>query len=609
MSDLDINDSVLAQLRSAADIVEVVGDHTRLKKAGRSWKGLCPFHNERTPSFTVDRDKGLYHCFGCGAGGDVIHFVRQIDRLDFPEAVESLAERFGVSIPRRARRGPGEDRREKLMEALAAAAPFYAAELSRPRNPASNYLAGRGVSEELARRLGLGYAPAGWDSLSRALEGAFPEVVLVEAGLLQPRAESKGAYDRFRDRLIFVVRDDRGRPVGFGGRALSAESEPKYLNSPESPIFQKKRLLYGLSEARDAIRRKDRVVLVEGYFDHLAVLSAGLDEVVASMGTALTPEQGEKLRRLASSVVLCYDGDSAGKKATRDALKLFLDFGVRVSIAQMPESKDPFDFLRESGSDALAKKIEAAVEFDDWLCEEAALFEVGLSSFDRDRRLLDVLEVLSAMPDATKREELARKVAFKLGVLPEAIWAKMESVRSRSGRRPGTAGNEKVLSGAEDKAPERPVSKMEWRLGQILTGRSELKGLIFKNLDFQWLTDPVIRGLAEKLATEESVSGQSGFRSQISGLSSADLSFFAALAAEESNEPSEPTKEEVIRLLARLEEQFLNRKSQALQQAISHAVSTGVTPSEIDTMIKEKTEVKRRSAELQKVRKGKSLGD
>ena len=204
MSDLDITDSVMAELRSAADIVQVIGEHTRLKKAGRSWKGLCPFHNERTPSFTVDREKGLYHCFGCGAGGDVIHFVRQMDRLDFPEAVEALASRFGVTIPRRISRGPRQDRREKLLEALSAAHRFYQAELAKPENKAAAYLKDRGVTQELGRRLALGYAPDSWDSISKSLSPAFPESLLVEAGLLQPRQDGRsGAYDRFRDRLIF----------------------------------------------------------------------------------------------------------------------------------------------------------------------------------------------------------------------------------------------------------------------------------------------------------------------------------------------------------------------------------------------------------------------
>src|SRR5688572_2678631 len=206
MSDLDINDSVLAELRAASDIVEVVSEHTRLKKSGRSWKGLCPFHNERTPSFTVDREKGLYHCFGCGAGGDVIHFLRQIDRLDFPEAVEALASRFGVSIPRRESRGPRDERREKLYAAVAAAQRFYAAELARPGNPAAKYLEERGVPETVAKALGLGYAPPGWETLAKGLGGAWPESLLVEAGLLQPRTEGRGSYDRFRGRLLFAVR-------------------------------------------------------------------------------------------------------------------------------------------------------------------------------------------------------------------------------------------------------------------------------------------------------------------------------------------------------------------------------------------------------------------
>src|SRR6266508_2592439 len=226
MSDLDITDSVMAELRSAADIVQVIGEHTRLKKAGRSWKGLCPFHNERTPSFTVDREKGLYHCFGCGAGGDVVHFVRQMDRLDFPEAVESLASRFGVTIPRRPSRGPRDEQREKLLEVVSAAHRFYLEQLGKPGNKAAQYLKERDVAPDLARRLGLGYAPDSWDALSRALLPAYPEGLLVEAGLLQPRQDGKsGSYDRFRDRLLFVLRDERGRPVGFGGRTLSKESE------------------------------------------------------------------------------------------------------------------------------------------------------------------------------------------------------------------------------------------------------------------------------------------------------------------------------------------------------------------------------------------------
>src|SRR5712692_11098512 len=461
MSDLDITESVLAELRSAADIVEVIGEHTKLKKAGRSWKGLCPFHRERTPSFTVDRDKGLYHCFGCGAGGDVIHFVRQIDRLDFPEAIEFLAQRFGVTIPQRTR-GPHDERREKLLDALSAAHRFFQAELARPGNPAERYLAQRHVAPDLSRRLALGYAPDSWDALQRALSPAFPESLLVEAGLLQSRQEGKGSYDRFRDRLIFVVRDDRGRPVGFGGRVVSSEGTPKYLNSPESPVFFKKRLLYGLSDARDAIRRRERVILVEGYFDHLALASAGVDETVASMGTALTPEQAEKCKRLAARVTVCYDGDAAGRAATRGALSHLLARGFEARVVRMPEGEDPYDVLSRAGPVGLTAMLEEAPDWLSWLVEDLQPTAAGISSTQKGERIAGILEVLKEIPDGVVRHEECRRLSSLVAVPLEVLWEKIKpktavSRPASTGGQAGTTGNARALSGGEVPAAERRI--------------------------------------------------------------------------------------------------------------------------------------------------------
>lgn len=600
MPDLDITDAVLAELRSAADLVEVVSEHTRLKKAGRSWKGLCPFHSERTPSFTVNRDKGLYYCFGCGAGGDVIHFVRQIDRLDFPEAVEALASRFGVTIPKRPSRGPRDDRREKLLEAVAAAQRFYAAQLSKPGNRAADYLTERGVPADFWKKLGLGYAPDAWDALSRAIGPAFPESLLREAGLLQPRTEGRGSYDRFRNRLLFVLRDERGRPVGFGGRALSAETEPKYLNSPESPIFLKKRLLYGLSDAREMIRRRERAVLVEGYFDHLALLLAGVEEAVASMGTALTAEQAEKLRRLSPRVVLCYDGDAAGRAATRGALTHLLSQGLAVSVAPLPEGEDPWDLARREGPASLAARLEEAPDYLTWLIEDVKPGEGGLSSPEKRERCREILEILKSIPDQILRYEEYRKVAREVSVPVEVLWEKPAGPPAAALAPAGTPGNRTALSTGEIPPPER-------RLLQILAHGGEYNSLILGTLKEEWLESPGARRIVSALGKAGSAAEAIDFQRQIAHLrEDTDVALLSRLTLEEG---TEPTEKEVVRLLARLEGQHLDRKSAALQAEIDSAQSAGRPREEIDGLLAAKQDLRRRSVETTRARKGKALGD
>jgi len=606
VSDLDINDSVLAQLRSAADIVEVIGEHTRLKKAGRSWKGLCPFHNERTPSFTVDRDKGLYHCFGCGAGGDVIHFVRQIDRLDFPEAVEALAGRFGVTIPKRPARGPRDDRREKLAEAISAAARFFASELAKPGNPAAEYLAGRGVPAELWQKLGLGYAPDSWDALGRSLSGAFPESLLIEAGLLQPRPEGRGAYDRFRNRLLFVLRDDRGRPVGFGGRSLSPGQEPKYLNSPESPLFQKKRTLYGLSQARDAIRRQERVLLVEGYFDHLALLRAGIEETVASMGTALTPEQAEKLRRLCEAVVLCYDGDAAGRSATRAAISLCLAQGLRVAVARMPEGEDPDDLLNSEGPAALATRIAEAPDFLAWLLSEIRPEEEGVPATERSARIAAVLDIVAAIPDAILRHEECRKIARVVSVPLEVLWERIKP-RSASGSGgrglPPTPGTPLPPAALSDSG----IPEAERALLPILIRGAEHIPLILGRLRDDWLTDSGVRNVVKAFRSGSETSEPIDFQRQIAHLrEDREVNLLARAAAEQG---PEPTLQRVVQVLDALERGFLGRQSKAIQEDIRRAESEPRAGTEVEKLMARKLEIGRRMSDLKPSRKGNALGD
>ena len=601
MSDLDINDSVLAELRAVTDIVEVIGEHTRLKKAGRSWKGLCPFHNERTPSFTVDRDKGLYHCFGCGAGGDVIHFLRQIDRLDFPEAVEALAARFGVAIPRRAARGPQDEQREKLLAAVAAAQKFYAAELAKPGNPAAAYLEQRAVPEAVAKALGVGYAPAGWETLAKGLGGNWPESLLVDAGLLQRRSEGHGSYDRFRNRLVFTIRDERGRPVGFSGRALSPEDEPKYLNSPESPVFLKKRLLYALTDAREAIRRNERTVLAEGCFDHLALYLAGVEETVASMGTALTPEQAAKLKKLAPKVVLCYDGDPAGRNAARSALSHLLAQGLEVAVARLPAGEDPDDVRRREGPEALAARIAEAPRYLPWLLEELNPGEARISAEDKKDRIRAILETLSAIPDRILRYEEYRRVSQEVGVPVEVLWSANPANRGDSNARPGasapaaarpagpgTLGNGSVLSGGEIPAAER-------RLLQLLLRGGEHISLIQGQLRTEHLTHPGVKGLIETFEKSGGGSGTVDFHRYLAQLGeSGEISLVSRLAVEES---PEPTREEVLRLLRRLEKKYLEREQATVQEAIRRAEAAD-QGEEVSRLLEQKQKIGKRIVEL-----------
>jgi DNA primase len=609
MSDLDINDNVLAELRSAADIVEVVGEHTRLKKAGRSFKGLCPFHNERTPSFTVDRDKGLYHCFGCGAGGDVIHFVRQIDRLDFPEAIEALASRFGVAIPKRVARGPRDEQREKLLAAVTAAQRFYAAELAKPGNRAAAYLEERGVPETVAKALGVGYAPAGWETLARALGSAYPENVLVEAGLLQPRTEGRGSYDRFRNRLLFTIRDERGRPVGFSGRALSPEDEPKYLNSPESPIFLKKRLLYALTEAREAIRRRERSVLAEGCFDHLALYLAGVEETVASMGTALTPEQAARLKRLAPRVVICYDGDSAGRNAARAALSHLLAQGLEVSVARLPADEDPDDVRRREGPEALATRIAEAPGYLPWLLEELRPSETRISAEEKKDRIRSILNVLSNIPDRILRYEEYRRVSAEVGVPVEVLWSDRPGDRAGGpGRgevgRPtapppppgptpdgrGTQGNGSVLYSGE-------IPPAELRLLRLLVRGGEQISLIRGELRSEHVTHPGVRSLVETFEKSESGSGEIDFQKYLAHLREpSDISLISRLALDDS---PEPTEQDVRRLLKELEKKHLKREQSALIKGIRRAEEAG-QGEEVSRLMQRAKEIGKRMMELQR---------
>ena len=360
-----IPQSFIDDLLNRTDIVDVVSSRIQLKKSGKNHSACCPFHKEKTPSFTVSPDKQFYYCFGCGAGGNALGFIMDHDNLDFPQAVEELARAAGMEVPREDnRRGqkPRQPVDSPLYPLLSAAAEFYRQALrSHPaRKAAVDYLKGRGLSGEIARDFGLGFAPPGWDNLGKHLANdSLQQKAMIDAGLLIENAESGKRYDRFRDRVMFPIRDTRGRVIAFGGRVLG-DDKPKYLNSPETPVFHKGQELYGLYEARKFNRNLEEIIVVEGYMDVIALAQQGLRNAVATLGTATSEEHLKRLFRVVPHVLFCFDGDQAGRKAAWRALESTLSSlqdGRRARFLFLPEGEDPDTLVRSEGTDAFRARI------------------------------------------------------------------------------------------------------------------------------------------------------------------------------------------------------------------------------------------------------------
>jgi DNA primase len=367
-----IPQTFIDELVARADIVEIVGARVALKKAGSNYKGLCPFHGEKTPSFTVSPTKGFYHCFGCGEHGTSIGFLMSYDNLSFPEAVEALAEMLGMDVPHEA--GAPEERRnenDELYALLREADQIYRSAL-RESPRAIEYLKKRGIDGPTAGRFAMGYAPDAWDTLMRALGTSEARIAqLMQAGLLSTN-DSGRRYDRFRDRIMFPIRNARGQVIGFGGRVLDA-GEPKYLNSPETPIFRKGQELYGLFEARKSPGKPKEIIVVEGYLDVASLVQFGIENVVATLGTAMTGENIKRLTRLTDSVIFCFDGDRAGRTAAWRAMEAALPYGggmVTLKFLLLPEQDDPDTFVRSRGPDAFRELVHDAVSLPEFLLKE-----------------------------------------------------------------------------------------------------------------------------------------------------------------------------------------------------------------------------------------------
>jgi DNA primase len=455
-----IPQSFIDELIARTDIVEVVGSRVQLRKAGREWKACCPFHSEKTPSFWVSPDKQFYHCFGCGAHGTALGFLMEHDKLPFPDAVEELAGRLGLEVPREDDgRGPRERPGEDLYELFGQVTQYYR-DCLRDAPRARDYLKRRGLTTETCVKFGIGYAPDAWDSVLRRFGGS-PEKLqrLAEAGLVIERGGGRdaGHYDRFRDRVMFPIRDLRGRTIAFGGRIIDA-GEPKYLNSPETPLFHKGRELYGLYEARQSLRRIDRLLVVEGYMDVLRLAQSGIAYSVATLGTATTPEHLNRLFRVCGEVVFCFDGDRAGRTAAWRALENALGHardGRQLRFLFLPEGEDPDSLVGSEGAEAFEARVAAATPLSEYLVGHLAA-QVDLSSVDGRAKLAELARPLvQRVPEGVYRalllERLAQDVRMPAGRLAKLLGLEEgtgPAAPPRSARRHLSAGRRPLLTQA-----------------------------------------------------------------------------------------------------------------------------------------------------------------
>ncbi len=451
-----IPEETLQAIRDRISLVDLVSNYVSLRQSGRNHTGLCPFHKEKTPSFSVSDERGFFKCFGCGAGGNAFTFLMQVERIDFPEAVEQLAKRAGVALPERSPSGPGADAKARLVELHEEAAGFFQrAWKSREGTAAREYMRGRGLSDEIAEQYRIGFAPEGRVLTKFLRSKRVSRRAALQSGLLMERDGQ--FYDRFRGRIMFPIRDRRGQVIAFGGRILG-DKQPKYLNSPETPIFSKGDGLYGVSEARKAIRDANRVVLVEGYMDALMLVQAGIPYVVATLGTALTVQQMRLVRGVAgeqAQIFFFFDGDRAGRQAALRAFGVCAEAGVWGRPAFLPDGMDPDDFVRERGVEETLAVLDRAPELLDFYFDETLPAGADLST--RTRAAKEVKRLLERVSDPVHFDILSRQAAERLGV-SEMVMARGGPSRQITHEEPPP-----YLDAGEEGEPDH---EMEWPVAE-----------------------------------------------------------------------------------------------------------------------------------------------
>jgi DNA primase len=582
-------------LRLQASILQVVQEYVSLRRAGTKYKGLCPFHAEKTPSFQVDPEKGFFYCFGCHTGGDVFKFLELQEKLDFPEAVRLLAQKVGMALPEPTEEDgggrPDAALRETLLKAHEVAAAYFLEALESPSGGrARQQLRDRGIAPDTTARLGLGYAPPARTGLTeRLMSQGFSEALLVQSGLVLRRDSSTGSgraeiVDRFRNRLMIPICRDTGSVVAFGGRAMDGDQVPKYLNSPETPIYSKGRILYGLNVTKAAVRKLGYVVLVEGYFDFAQVMQTDAAPVVASCGTALTPQQAQLLRRFTTKIVLSFDQDAAGQSAAGRSCDLLVTEGFDVNVVVLEKGEDPDTFIRRHGPEQYRERLRTSRPYLEYLLDQGAQ---GVDfGHDEPRRefLNQMLAVAARIPDVAARDQFADRIAHRARITEEVVRAEIRKAAAH--RRTNVTARELPAFGSMKHAEKGLIWGLFHDTGGALEALDELE-----DADLESLTGGDIFREARILARESAAFLPSAL---LQRLSTGDAQLVAGIAAA-STAPAPAA--ECARALKRLR---WERERAALQREIDRLqeLGAGQHEREIDALWQRKKDLLHRIEEL-----------
>ena len=565
------------RVRSAVDVVALISESVPLKRAGRKFRGLCPFHAEKTPSFYLDDEKGLFYCFGCQTGGDVFKFVMLRENVEFLEAARLLARRAGIPIPEQ--RAGQRSERESILAAHRDAASYFHEILKNGDEGAAarRYLRGRGITGETVERLQMGFAPDSWDGLrDHLLRRGYDVEHLVSGGLLSRKEGRSSTFDRFRGRVLFPIRNLSSEVVGFGGRVIG-DGEPKYLNSSDTPVYNKRETLYGLDVTRGAIRDTGEALVVEGYFDFASLLQAGIGNAVATLGTSFTEQQAALLRRFADRVVMNYDPDAAGATATRRSIDLLISLGFSVRVLRIASGQDPDEFVRAAGGEAYRALVAQAPRHFDYLLECAI---AGRDTMDRElksRVVREILPIIAKVPDRVERSGCINTMAERLAIDDALLLAEIRDALLKEAR--------PRVPGVRPPAPAR-FTTAEGRLVRALVESAELRGELLAQIQ----ADEMAGSLVEEIV--RALHGMAADGSEISWAALAETlqepvrSVLAMLAVEQAPAIG---REEAMHCLVSMRMRRLKREREMLQKEMESATDTG----QLENLLRRKVELSR----------------